>query len=293
MVSLSIVPTPIRRTAVLGIIVVVAACGGATGNPDGSTASSSAASSAPASGDPASSVGPSASSATASEPAASAAALEGDDATRTVALLDDLAALEDPTLEQLVDWFDRAYDDRLQDETIPVFFAYVMAREQLFQAVQNGESIKQPMADLLDTRNPIAALAGIAAATPRATAAPTPKPDRADYAKPSKAEWAAIIADPEAHLGERYVIASCIATPVALDAMLGQSWPTWRVDYWEGNETAFSSDEETIMAIAGSSTKRIDAYVTVAGTYALDFRGGELVPHFQLDDVDPPRGCME
>jgi hypothetical protein len=229
-----------------------------------------------------------------SEPVASGGAVSGtDDASRTVALLDELAALEDPTLEELVAWFDKAYDVRIADETIPAFFDYVMARERLFQAVQNGESIRKPMADLLETRNPIAALAGIAAATPRPSVAATPKPDRGDYARPTEAEWAAVIKDPEASAGRHYLVASCIGGQVGLDAIIGESWPTWRVDYWEGDETVFTADEETIMVIVGSSTKRLDAYVTVVGWYALEFRGGERVPHFRLDDHEEPRGCMQ
>ena len=129
-------------------------------------------------GDSTSSVAPSASSASASESAASAAAPEGDDATRTVALLDDLAALElSSTLEQLVDWFDRAYNDRLQERR-PVFRlpAHARARRTPTNARDHATRSTPPSPASLPRR--------------RATADPDPQPIDADYAKPSrKAEW--------------------------------------------------------------------------------------------------------
>jgi hypothetical protein len=280
---------PNRATALVWVLVVVAACSGGSGAPVvPSTGTSSAPASAAAGSDALPAATP-----IASEPVASGAVTGTDDASRTVALLDELAALDDPTLEELVAWFDKAFDERIADETIPAFFDYVRAREALYQAVQYGGSIRQPLADLLETRNAIAALAGIAAATPRPSAAATPKPDRGSYARPTEAQWKALIKDPEGSAGQRYRIASCISGQVGLDAVIGQSWPTWRTDYWEGGESVFTADEEIILAIASSSARRLDAFVTVVGWYTLEFRGGDEVPQFQLDDFEEPRACME
>jgi len=275
------------------ILLVATGCSGGT---SGSTASPGQAS-VPAAGSAAPSSGAASLAPSASAPAATsdASIVYTDDtadgaAHLAVAALDRLAAMDDPSTAQLVDWlngvasFNRSWG-------VPELEQYVQAVQDLVLPLQSGESTRSAVAALVALRNPIAATIGVAAATPRPTAAPTPKPVLADYQKPSKAEWAKVVKDPEAAIGKKLHIAACIGGPASLTALIGNASPEWRQDYWEGNEAAFTADEETVKQITQTG-KRLDAYVTVAGWYAVEFRGGDKVPSFTLDDYKN-RDCLE
>jgi hypothetical protein len=173
---------------------------------------------------------------------------------------------------------------------------YAAAILVLLQAVSDGSDQTTAVNDLLAMRDDIAALAGLPAKTPTATAAPTSPPAKpVSYATLSSRAWKQLVKAPDRYVAKGYRLWACISQ---FDAATGEdsfrAQASYRKEpYWwsDGVNSFFTGDAARLAPFVESDLVVVN--VTGAGSYSYDTQSGgnTTVPLFEVHSIKRLGSC--